>query len=152
MPLWLPTRVPNRTAAMCYGRRDPGLREVSVDSSRRHVLHLTTGTAALAAVSRIASAQAYPSRPVRWVVGFAPAGGNDIVARLMGQWLGERTGQQFIIENRPGAATNIATQVVVNAAPDGYTILLVGVSAAINATLYDNLSFNFLRDIVPGAG
>ena len=89
---------------------------------------------------------------MRWVVGFAPAGGNDIIARLMGQWLSERTGQQFIVENKPGAATNIATEIVVNATPDGYTILLVGVSAAINATLYDNLSFNFLRDIVPAAG
>src|SRR5690349_4541280 len=129
-----------------------GSREVSVDSSRRHVLRLTTGAAALVALSRVASAQAYPSRPVKWVVGFAPAGGNDIIARLMGQWLSERTGQQFIIENKPGAATNIATEIVVNATPDGYTILLVGVAAAINATLYDNLSFSFLRDIVPAAG
>ena len=94
----------------------------------------------------------YPTRPVRWVVGFAPAGGNDIIARLMGQWLSERTGQPFIVDNKPGAATNIAAEIVVNANPDGYTILLVGVSAAINATLYDNLSFNFLRDIVPAAG
>src|SRR3954465_7138946 len=100
---------------MCYGRNDSGLREVSVDSSRRHVLHLTTGAGALVAASRIASAQAYPSRPVRWVVGFAPAGGNDIVARLMGQWLGERTGQHAGGENRAGAATNIATEIAVNA-------------------------------------
>jgi tripartite-type tricarboxylate transporter receptor subunit TctC len=100
----------------------------------------------------MAMAQAYPTRPVRWVVGFAPAGGNDIVARLMGQWLSERTRQQFVVENRPGAATNIATEIVVNAPPDGYTLLLVGVSAAINATLYDNLTFNFLRDIAPAAG
>src|SRR6188474_1244766 len=103
---------------MCYGRRDTGFREESVDSTRRNVLRLTTGAAALAAMSPTAWAQAYPSRPVKWVVGFAPAGGNDIVARLMGHWLGERTGQQFIIDNKPGAATNIATEFVANAAPD----------------------------------
>jgi tripartite-type tricarboxylate transporter receptor subunit TctC len=114
------------------------------------MLHLAAATLPL--LPRPAAAQAWPTRPVRWVVGFAPAGGNDIIARLMGQWLSERTGQQFIVENKPGAATNIATEIVVNAAPDGYTILLVGVSAAINATLYDNLSFNFLRDIAPAAG
>jgi tripartite-type tricarboxylate transporter receptor subunit TctC len=123
-----------------------------VDSSRRDILHLTTGAAALLALSRIASAQAYPSRPVKWVVGYAPAGGNDIVARLMGQWLSERTGQPFIVENRPGAATNIATEVVANAPADGYTLLLLGVAGAINATYYDNLSFNFIRDIQPIAG
>ena len=121
-------------------------------SSRRDILTLTTGAAALLAVSRDASAQAYPARPVRWVVGFAPAGGNDIVARLMGQWLSERTGQQFIVENRPGAATNIATEIVANAPPDGYTLLLIGVTGAINATLYTNLSFNYARDIAPIAG
>ena len=119
---------------------------------RRGMLHLTAGAATLPLLPRLAAAQAWPNRPVRWVVGFAPAGGNDIIARLMGQWLSERTGQQFIVENKPGAATNIATEIVVNAIPDGYTILLVGVSAAINATLYDNLSFNFLRDIAPAAG
>jgi tripartite-type tricarboxylate transporter receptor subunit TctC len=89
---------------------------------------------------------------VRWIVGFAPGGGNDIVARLMGQWLSERTGQSFIIENRPGAGTNIATEAVVNAPPDGYTILLVGAPNAINATLYDKLNFNFISDIAPVAG
>jgi tripartite-type tricarboxylate transporter receptor subunit TctC len=119
--------------------------------SRREFLNVATGAAALLAVSGAAGAQGYPARPVRWLVGFAPAGGNDIVARLMGQWLSERTGQQFIVENRPGAATNIATEIAVNAAPDGYTLLFVGVSAAINATLYDNLNFNFIRDIVPAA-
>jgi tripartite-type tricarboxylate transporter receptor subunit TctC len=119
---------------------------------RRGMLHLTAGAATLPLLPRLAAAQGWPSRPVRWVVGFAPAGGNDIIARLMGQWLSERTGQQFIVENRPGAATSIATEIVVNAAPDGYTILLVSVSAAINATLYDKLSFNFLRDIAPAAG
>src|ERR1700681_1535692 len=121
-------------------------------SFRREFLHLATGATALLAAPRAASAQAYPTRPVRWVVGFAPAGGNASVARLMGQWLSERTGQQFIVENRPGAATNIATEVVVNAPADGYTLLFVGVSAAINATLYDNLSYNFMRDIAPAAG
>lgn len=127
---------------------------------RRGILHLAasavtgavTGAATLPLLPRRAAAQVWPNRPVRWVVGFAPAGGNDIIARLMGQWLSERTGQQFIVENKPGAATNIATEIVVNANPDGYTLLLVGVAAAINATLYDNLSFNFLRDIVPAAG
>src|SRR5215468_1033250 len=118
---------------------------------RRRILHVAAGAATLPVVLRGAGAQTYPSRPVRWVVGFAPAGGNDIVARLMGQWLSERTGQQFIVENRPGAATNIATEIVVNAPSDGYTLLFVGVSAAINATLYDNLTFNFLRDIAPAA-
>ena len=118
---------------------------------RRTLLHLATA-ATLLTLPRTAGAQTYPSRPVRWVVGFAPAGGNDIVARLMGQWLSERTGQQFLVENRPGAATNIATEIVVNAPPDGYTLLFVGVSAAINATLHDNLSFNFIRDIAPAAG
>jgi tripartite-type tricarboxylate transporter receptor subunit TctC len=123
-----------------------------VDSSRRGILNLTTGAAALLALPRVASAQAYPARPVRWVVGYAPAGGNDIVARLMGQWLSERTGQQFIVENRPGAATNIATEFVANAPADGYTLFLLGVAGAINATYYDNLSFNFMRDIQPIAG
>ena len=121
-------------------------------SSRRDILTLTTGAAALLAVSRGAAAQAYPARPVRWVVGFAPAGGNDIVARLTSQWLSERTGQQFIVENRPGAATNIATEIVANAPADGYTLLLIGVTGAINATLYTNLSFNYARDIAPIAG
>ena len=121
-------------------------------SSRRDVLRLTTRVTALLAIPRVASSQAYPARPVKWVVGYAPAGGNDIIARLMGQWLSERTGQQFIVENRPGAATNIATEFVTNAAPDGYTLLLLGVAGAINATYYQNLSFNFIRDIQPIAG
>jgi tripartite-type tricarboxylate transporter receptor subunit TctC len=119
---------------------------------RRQFLHLAAGAAALPAVSRVARAQTYPARPVRWIVGYAPGGGNDIVARLMGQWLSERTGQSFIIENRPGAGTNIATEAVVNAAPDGYTLLLVGAPNAINATLYDKLNFNFIDDITPVAG
>jgi tripartite-type tricarboxylate transporter receptor subunit TctC len=119
---------------------------------RRQFLRLTAGAAAVSAASRIAAAQTYPSRPVRWIVGFAAGGGNDIVARLMGQWLSERTGQQFFIENRPGAGTNIATEVVVNAPSDGYTLLLVGLPNASNASLFDKLSFNFIRDITPIAG
>src|SRR5262249_13536315 len=119
---------------------------------RRRLLHLAAGAAALPAVSRIASALDYPSRPVRWIVGFAPGGGNDIVARLMGQWLSERLGQPFVIENRPGAGTNIATEVVVNAPPDGYTLLLAGIPNAFNASLFGKLHFNFIRDITPVAG
>ena len=119
---------------------------------RRQFLHLAAGAAALPAVSRIARAQTYPSRPVRFIVGYAPGGGNDIVARLIGQWLSERLGQHFIVENRPGAATNIAAEAVVNAPPDGYTLLLAGTPNAINATLYGNLKFNFIRDIAPVAG
>ena len=119
---------------------------------RRKFLHLVAGAAALPAVSRIAWAQAYPTRPVRIIVPFAPAGSSDIVARLMGQWLSERLGQPFVIENRPGAGGNIGTEAVVRASPDGYTLLIVGGWNAINATLYDKLSFNFIRDIAPVAG
>ena len=119
---------------------------------RRQFLRLIAGGAALSASSRATSAQTYPSRPVRWVVGFAPGGGNDIVARLMGQWLSERTGQPFIIENRPGGGTNIATEAVVNAPPDGYTLLLAGLPNASNASLFSKLNFNFIRDITPVAG
>ena len=118
---------------------------------RRNFLHLAAGAAALPAVSRIASAQAYPTRPVRIIVGFAPSGATDIMARLIGQWLSERLGQQFIVENRPGAASNIATEAVVNAPPDGYTLLVATSVNAINATLYDKLNFNLIRDIVPVA-
>jgi tripartite-type tricarboxylate transporter receptor subunit TctC len=120
--------------------------------SRRRFLQLAAGSAALPVVSRIARAQAYPSRPVRIVVGFAAGGGVDIVARLIGQWLSERLGQQFVIENRPGAATNIGTEAVVRAPADGYTLLLADASAAINATLYDKLNFYFISDIAPVAG
>jgi tripartite-type tricarboxylate transporter receptor subunit TctC len=119
---------------------------------RRTFLHLAAGAAALPVVSRFAWAQAYPTRPVRWIVGFAPGGGVDIIARLMGQWLSERLGQPFVIENRPGAGTNIATEAVVRAAADGYMLLLVTGANAINATLYDKLNFNFIRDIAPVAG
>jgi len=114
--------------------------------------YLVAGTFALPAVSQTAWAQVYPSRPVRIISGAPAGGGMDIVARLIGQWLSERLGQQFIIENRPGAGTNIATEVVVRAAPDGYTLLLAFSSNAINATLYDRLNFNFIRDIAPVAG
>ena len=119
---------------------------------RRQFLHLAAGAAALPALPRIAKAQAYPTRAVRIIVPFAPGGSTDISARLIGQWLSERLGQQFVIENRPGAGSNIGTEVVVNAPPDGYTLLLVGGSSAINMTLYEKLNFNFLRDITPIAG
>jgi tripartite-type tricarboxylate transporter receptor subunit TctC len=119
---------------------------------RRQFLHLAAGAAALPALSRFAWAQAYPARPVRIVVPFAAGGSTDITARLIGQWLSERLGQQFVIENRPGAGSNIGTELVVNASPDGYTLLMVGASSAINATLYDKLNFNFLRDITPVSG
>jgi tripartite-type tricarboxylate transporter receptor subunit TctC len=122
--------------------------------SRRRFLHLAAGVAALPAASRVARAENYPSRPVRIIVGFAPGGGNDVVARLMGQGLSERLGQQFVIENRPGAGTNIAAEMVVRAAPDGYTLFLTNAANAINATLYDNLNlnFDFIRDIAPVGG
>jgi tripartite-type tricarboxylate transporter receptor subunit TctC len=118
---------------------------------RRQFLHLAAGAAALPALSRIAGAQTFPTRPVRIIVGFAAGGGSDITARLMGQWLSERLGQQFVIENRPGASGNIATEAAVRAPPDGYTLLLISASAATNAALYDNLNFNLIRDTVPVA-
>jgi tripartite-type tricarboxylate transporter receptor subunit TctC len=118
---------------------------------RRNFLHLAAGAAALPTVSRIAWAQAYPAQPVHIIVPFAPAAAFDITARLIGQWLSERLGQPFVIENRPGAGGNIATEAVVRAPPDGYTLLLVGPSHAINATLYEKLHFNFIRDIAPVA-
>ena len=116
---------------------------------RRRFLNLAMGAVAFPAVSR--AAQTYPARPVHFIVYFAPGGGNDITARLMGQWLSERLGQQFIIENRPGGGGNIGTELVVRAAPDGYTLLLVSAPNATNATLYDKLNFNFIRDIAPVA-
>jgi len=118
---------------------------------RRQFLQLAAGAAALPVSSRVAWAQPYPAQPVRIVVGLAAGGSNDIIARLMGQWLSERLGQQFVIDNRPGAGGNIATEAVVRAPSDGYTLLLVGSANAINATLYDKLKFNFLRDIAPAA-
>jgi tripartite-type tricarboxylate transporter receptor subunit TctC len=118
---------------------------------RRKFLHLAAGTAALAAASRIACAQAYPARPVRIIVGFPAGTSSDITARLIGQWLSERLGQQFIVENRPGAGTNIAAESVVQASPDGYSLLWVTQTNAINATVYSTLNFNFIRDIQPVA-
>ncbi|MEA2937537.1 MAG: hypothetical protein QOC56_1041 [Alphaproteobacteria bacterium] len=122
-----------------------------MDLPRRRFLSLAGAAVALPAVARSATAQSYPERPVRLIVGFAPGGASDISARLIGQWLSERLGQQFVIENRPGAGSNIGTEAVVRAPADGYTLLLVGPPNAINATLYDKLNFNFLRDIAPVA-
>jgi tripartite-type tricarboxylate transporter receptor subunit TctC len=119
---------------------------------RRTFLHLAGGAAALPAMRCLADAQTYPMRPVHVIVGFAPAGATDICARLMGQWLSERLSQQFVTENRPGAGSNIATEAVVRAPADGYTRLMVGPPAAFNATLYESLNFNFIRDIAPVAG
>ncbi len=119
--------------------------------SRRRFLRLATGASALPAISRVAWGQSYPTRPVRLIVGFSAGGPNDILARLIGHWLSQRLGQQFVVENRPGAGSNLATEVVVRAPPDGYTLLLVGSPNAINSTLYDNLNFNFIRDIAPVA-
>src|SRR5215470_1226231 len=119
--------------------------------NRRQFLHLAAGAAALSAGLRDAMAQAYPSRPVRIVIGYAPAGSTDIFVRLMAQWLSERFGQQFVVENRPGAASNIGTEAVVRSPPDGYTLLGFDAAAAFNASLYDKLNFNFLSDIVPVA-
>ena len=118
---------------------------------RRQFLYLAAGAAVLPAVSRFAMSQAYPSRPVRIIVATGAGGGIDILARLMGQWLSERLGQSFIIDNRPGGGGNIGTEAVVKASPDGHTLLLVAPSSAINATLYDKLNFNFIRDIAPVA-
>ena len=118
---------------------------------RRIILHLAAGAAALLAVPRVAWAQSYPTRPVHITVGFPPGTSSDIVARLMGQWLSERLGEQFVVENRPGAGTNIAAESVVQALPDGYALLWVTQTNAINATVYGNLNFNFIRDIQPVA-
>jgi len=149
------TIVPSRG---CRKSRQPGRascrlgrKEQVVEFCRRRLLHLAAGAVVLPALSGFASAQTYPSRPVRIIVGFAAGGPNDILARLIGQWLSERLGQPFVIENRLGAGSNIATEAVVRAPPDGYTLLLVGSPNAINATLYDKLNFNFVRDIAPVA-
>jgi len=130
----------------CAGRRGD-----RVKLSRRHFLHLTAGAAALPAMLRLARAQTYPTRPVHLIVGWPPGGAADLVARLIGQPLSERLGQPFIIENRPGAGSNIATEAVVRAPPNGYTVLHVSSVNAFNATLYHNLSFNFVGDIAPVA-
>jgi tripartite-type tricarboxylate transporter receptor subunit TctC len=118
---------------------------------RRQFLHLAAGAAALPVVLQVATAQPYPTRPVRVTVGFPAGGVADILARLIGQRLSERLGQPFIVENRPGASSNVATEAVVRAPPDGYTLLMVGTPNAINATLYDKLNFDFIRDIAPVA-
>jgi tripartite-type tricarboxylate transporter receptor subunit TctC len=123
-----------------------------VSLPRRRFLHLAAGAAALPMLAPGARAQSYPSRPVRIIVGFPPGGAADITARLIGQWLSERLGQPFVVENRPGAGTNIATEAVANAPADGTTLLLVSVANTVNATLYDRLSFDFIRDIAPVAG
>jgi tripartite-type tricarboxylate transporter receptor subunit TctC len=119
---------------------------------RRQFLHLAAGAAALPAVPHVARSQNYPARPVRFVVGFVPGGPNDILGRLIGEWLGERLGQKFEVENIPGASSNTATEVVVRAPPDGHTLLLIGPANAINASLFPNLTFDILRDIAPVAG
>jgi tripartite-type tricarboxylate transporter receptor subunit TctC len=119
---------------------------------RRRFLHLAASGLALSAMSRFAWGQSYPSRPVRWIVPFPPGGGTDILARLIGQWLSERLGRQFVIDNRPGGGSNIGTEAVVHAPPDGYTLLLAASVHTINPSLYDNLNFNFIRDIAPVAG
>jgi tripartite-type tricarboxylate transporter receptor subunit TctC len=121
-----------------------------MELGRRRLLALAA--AAVAAASRTSRAESYPSRPVHWIVGFAPGGSTDILARVIGQYLSEKLGQSFIIENRPGAGSNIATEVVVNAPPDGYTLLMISPAHAVNATLYDKLNYSFLRDIAPVAG
>lgn len=120
--------------------------------SRRQFLQLAGGAAALPAMPQAAMAQAYPAKPVRWIIGFAAGGTTDIISRVVAQWLTEQLGQSFIIETRPGAGTNIATEMVARSQPDGYTLLFVGAPNAINASLYTKLNFNFARDIVPVAG
>jgi tripartite-type tricarboxylate transporter receptor subunit TctC len=127
------------------------IREIAMKLPRRTFLHLAAGIAALPTASRLAAAQTYPTRPVRIVVGFPPGGPGDVIARLLGQWLAERLGQPFTVENRPGASGNVATETVVNAPADGYTLLSVNSSNATSATLYDKLNFNFARDIAPVA-
>jgi len=119
---------------------------------RRRFLNLAGAAVAACVAPRLASAQTYPARPLRWIVGFAPGGSTDILARVVGQWLSERLGQPIVIENRPGAGSNIATETVVNAPPDGYTLLMISPAHAVNATLYDKLGYNFIRDIAPVAG
>ena len=118
---------------------------------RRHFITLIGGAAALSALPRAAAALDYPTRPVHWIVGFPPGGATDIIARLMGQWLSERLGQSFVIDNRPGAGSNIGTEAVAHAPADGYTLLLISGAQPINATLYEHLNYNLVRDIAPVA-
>jgi tripartite-type tricarboxylate transporter receptor subunit TctC len=129
-----------------------GSEEEAMELARRHFLQAAASAVALPAVSRIASAQAYPSRPVRWIVPYPAGGPTDIAARPMGVWLSERLGQPFVIDNRPGAGSNIGTEAVVRAVPDGYTLLMCTSAQAINATLYEKLNYNFIRDIATVAG
>jgi tripartite-type tricarboxylate transporter receptor subunit TctC len=119
---------------------------------RRQFLHLAAGAAAFPAIPRIAWAQAYPTRPVRWIVGYPPGGGADTVCRIVGQWLSERFGEQVVIENRPGASTNISAQAVINSPPDGYTLLFYSASTLINSSMFSNLPFDVRRDIAPVSG
>jgi tripartite-type tricarboxylate transporter receptor subunit TctC len=123
-----------------------------MNSSRRRILHRAACAGLLAAVPQLAAAEAYPSKPLRWIVGFPPGGGADIVSRIMAGWLSERLGQPVVVENKPGASTNISIQAVANAAPDGYTLLFIAASATVNATLFDKLAFNLTRDIAPVSG
>ena len=122
--------------------------EPTVKFSRRDFIYLSASAATLAATSRIARAEIYPARPIRLIVGFVPGGPTDIMGRLTAQWLSERLGQSVIVENRPGAASNIGAEVLVRAAPDGYTLFMANISNAVNATLYDKLPFDFVRDVV----
>jgi tripartite-type tricarboxylate transporter receptor subunit TctC len=125
---------------------------MQANKSRRNILRLAAGAVAIAAAPPVARAQSYPSRPVRLIVGLAAGGGQDIVARLMGQWLSDRLGRQFVVENRPGASGNLALEAVANAPPDGHTLALLGVNNGINASIYNKPGFDFLRDILPVAG
>src|SRR6202521_5599018 len=152
MSLWAPSPPEFRLSACCLVVPRAFRKGNAMKLPRRRFLHLAAGAAALPAVSRIARAQAYPTRPVRMMVGFTPGGPTDIAARLMAQWLSERFGQPFVVENRPGAGSSIATEAVVNSAPDGYTLLVVSTSATVSTTFYRNLNFNLIRDIAPIAG
>src|SRR5262247_139180 len=140
------------TARFPKVNRDSEPQEAAMNPPRRQFLHLAAGAAALPAVSRIAWAQAYPTRPVRLIVGWPPGGGADTVSRIVGQWLSERLGQQVIIENRPGASTNIAAQAVINSPPNGYTLLFYSASTLINTIMFPNLPFDVRRDIAPVSG
>jgi tripartite-type tricarboxylate transporter receptor subunit TctC len=141
----------NLASTVCLDRPAmPG--SIGMHLPRRQFFRFAAGAFAAPAVARHALADAYPSRPVRFLSGFAAAGGNDIISRLMGQWLTERLGQTFVIENRPGAGTNIAAEVVINSPPDGYTLFGTNLSSAINTTLYEKLPFDFMRDMLPVAG
>ena len=137
------------TGPRVAGRLTGFQRGIAMKLPRRGFLHLAAAAATLPAISRVARAQAYPTRPLRWIVGFPPGGGADTVARIVGPWLSERLGQQVIIENRPGASTNIAVQAVVNSPPDGYTMLFYGASSVVNTSIFASLPFNLQRDIAP---